>query len=289
MSHPAVHDSTHNGATAHPARHVLVAFGSAIPIGLVGALIGLGGAEFRLPVLVGALGYPSRRAIPLNLAISFLTLGMAFFVRGRVLPWEQVIAFWPLLGALLVGSLSMAFWGAGWLPRLRQRHLERAIFGLLAGLGVLLIAEAFLPLAPQGRGIATGAAQYLLAFTAGLGIGLVSSLLGVAGGELIIPTLVFIFGLDVKLAGSASVLIGLPTVTVGLLRHLHHGRLTPQEGLWVILPMGIGTFLGGWFAGPLLGRIAPGALKVLLGLILLFSAWRVFHPNRNHAAAADAA
>ena len=289
MSHPTAHDFIPKRAATHPARHALVAFGSAVPIGLVGALIGLGGAEFRLPILVGALGYPSRRAIPLNLAISFLTLGMAFFVRGRILPWKQVIAFWPLLGALLLGSLSMAFGGAGWLPRLGQKHLERAIFWLLAGLGVLLMAEAFMPLAPQGRGIAAGGAQYLLAFVAGLGIGLVSSLLGVAGGELIIPTLVFIFGFEVKLAGSASVLLGLPTITVGLLRHLRHGRLTPQESLWVILPMGIGTFLGGWFAGPLLGRIAPGALKVLLGLILLFSAWRVFHPNQDHTAASDAA
>lgn len=239
MSHPTVHDSVPKRTGTHLARSVLVAFGSAIPIGFIGALIGLGGAEFRLPLLVGALGYPSRRAIPLNLAVSFLTLGMAFFVRGRVLPRERMIAFWPLLGTLLLGSLSTAFWGAGWLPRLRQTHLERAIFGLLAGLGVLLIAEAFLPLAPQGHGIASGAAQYLLALGAGLGIGLVSSLLGVAGGELIIPTLVFIFGFEVKLAGSAGVIIGLPTVTVGLLRHLRHGRLAPQEGLWVIFSIGI--------------------------------------------------
>lgn len=181
MSHPTIPDSVFRRTAAHPTRHASVAFGSAIPIGLVGALIGLGGAKFRLPILVGALGYPSRRAISLNLAISFLTLGMAFFVRGRVLPWEQVIAFWPLLGALLLGSLSMAFWAAGWLPRLRQSHLERAIFGLLAGLGLLLIAEAFVPLLPVERGLVTGAAQYLLAFIAGLGIGLVSSLLAWLG------------------------------------------------------------------------------------------------------------
>ncbi|WP_299029805.1 sulfite exporter TauE/SafE family protein [uncultured Thermanaerothrix sp.] len=283
-----VHGSAHKVEASYPVRRVGVAFLSAVPIGLVGTLIGLGGAEFRLPLLVGVLGYSSRRAVPLNLAISFLTLGMALFVRGRVLPWGQVMAFWPLLGALLLGSLSAAFWGAGWLPRLRQSHLERAIFGLLAGLGLLLIVEAGVPLLPAGRGLATGAAQYPVAFIAGLGIGLVSSLLGVAGGELIIPTLIFIFGMEIKLAGSASVLIGLLTVTIGLLRHLHQGRLSPQEGLQVILPMGAGTFLGAWLAGPLLGQIAPGALKFLLGLILLVSAWRVFRPTRAHAAGADA-
>ncbi len=66
-----------------------------MPIGLVGALSGMKDAESRLPVLVGALGYPSAAPIPLNLVIGFLTLGMAFSVRGRVLPWEQVIRSSP--------------------------------------------------------------------------------------------------------------------------------------------------------------------------------------------------
>ena len=39
---------------------------------------------------------------------------------------------------------------------------------------------------------------------AGLVIGIVASLLGVAGGELLIPTLVLLFGIDIKLAGSLS-------------------------------------------------------------------------------------
>ena len=36
------------------------------------------------------------------------------------------------------------------------------------------------------------------------GIGIVAALLGVAGGELLIPTLVLLFGADIKLAGSLT-------------------------------------------------------------------------------------
>ena len=39
---------------------------------------------------------------------------------------------------------------------------------------------------------------------AGFAIGVVAALLGVAGGELLIPTLVLLFGVDIKLAGSLS-------------------------------------------------------------------------------------
>ncbi len=38
------------------------AFGFAVPISVLGGLIGLGGAEFRLPVLAGALHYTARRS-----------------------------------------------------------------------------------------------------------------------------------------------------------------------------------------------------------------------------------
>jgi hypothetical protein len=42
---------------------------------MLGGLIGLGGAELRLPVLAGPLGYAARQAVPLNLAVSLMTLG----------------------------------------------------------------------------------------------------------------------------------------------------------------------------------------------------------------------
>jgi uncharacterized membrane protein YfcA len=41
----------------------------------------------------------------------------------------------------------------------------------------------------------------------GIGVGLVSSILGVAGGELLIPILIFLFEVDIKTAGSASIVI----------------------------------------------------------------------------------
>ena len=48
----------------------------------------------------------------------------------------------------------------------------------------------------------------------GIGVGLVSSVLGVAGGELLIPTLILVFGADVKAAGSASIMISIGVVMV---------------------------------------------------------------------------
>jgi uncharacterized membrane protein YfcA len=74
---------------------------------------------------------------------------------------------------------------------------------------------------------------------------LVSSLLGVAGGELIIPTLVFAFGADIKTAGTASLLISLPTVAVGVLRHRRLGSFADRAELTqTVAPMGVDSVVG---------------------------------------------
>jgi uncharacterized membrane protein YfcA len=56
---------------------------------------------------------------------------------------------------------------------------------------------------------------------AGFVIGVIASLLGVAGGEFLIPTLVLLFGADIKLAGSLrAVAIGGKACT-GMSRNRH--------------------------------------------------------------------
>lgn len=89
----------------------------------------------------------------------------------------------------------------------------------------------------------------------GLVIGLVSSLLGVAGGELIIPTLVFAFGADIKTAGTASLIISLPTVFVGVVHYTMRGAFDNRKDLTsTVAPMGVGSVIGS-FIGVLLVRI----------------------------------
>jgi uncharacterized protein len=84
----------------------------------------------------------------------------------------------------------------------------------------------------------------------GLGIGLVSSLLGVAGGELIIPTLVFAFGAGIKAAGTASLLVSLPTVAVGVLRHRGLGAFEEGQDITkIVAPMGVGSVVGAVVGG----------------------------------------
>lgn len=261
----------------------LLAFLYGAPIGVLGGLIGLGGAELRLPVLKAVFNYPTRRAISLNLAVSLLTLLASLTIRLRMSPRGALLPLLPVIAGLIAGSILGAYLGASYASRISVAQLDRWVFALLVGIGALLIAEALLPW--QAGGIPWGLAVRLpLAALCGLGIGLVSSLLGVAGGELIIPTLVFLFGVDIKIAGTASVLVSLPTVLSGLLRYWRGGSFDERGDLSaLVFPMGIGSILGALLGGILVPYVPSSALKLGLGAILILSAVRIFLAPKERA------
>jgi len=239
-------------------------------------LIGLGGAEFRLPLLVALFGYDLRRAVALNLATSLLTVTTAAGTR-------VVIETPPALGSLGVVALMMALGGmlgarsgSRWLARVSDRRLQRLVRRLLLLTGALLLVEA--ALAWQSPGLPLGDfGRMVLGAGTGILIGAVSSLLGVAGGELIIPTLVFAFGADIKSAGTLSLFISIPAIVVGLASQ--RGRIVSggrRDLTRVVVPLGIGSVIGAMVGANLVARVPGAAVKVLLGVVLIVSALKLF-------------
>ena len=108
----------------------------------------------------------------------------------------------------------------------------------------------------------TGVSRALLAVVCGVGIGVVSSLLGVAGGELIIPTLLFLFGIDVKPAGTLSLLISIPTVMVGLWRQRAGVSVAEGDLGSLVVPMAAGSIVGAFLGGLLVAVTVAAILKV---------------------------
>ena len=110
-------------------------------------------------------------------------------------------------------------------------------------------------------------------FVIGIGIGLVSSMLGVAGGELLIPALVFIFGADIKTAGSASIIISLGVVLMGIWRFWRLGAIPNGGGARrITTAMAAGSIVGATLGGMAVAYAPVTFLKVLLGCILIAAA-----------------
>jgi uncharacterized membrane protein YfcA len=121
------------------------------------------------------------------------------------------------------------------------------------------------------------AGQPLLVGSAQLVVGIVASLLGVAGGELLIPTLVLLFGADIKLAGSLSLAVSLPTMLVGFTRYIRDRSFSVLgHNRAFLLVMAVGSIVGAFIGGLLLGVVPDAVLLPALAVILLVSAVKVW-------------
>lgn len=250
-------------------------FGGGALIGALGGLVGLGGAEFRLPLLIGMFRFAPLEAIILNKAMSLVVVTSALMFRTKSIPVDLVAAHFAIVLNLLAGSLLGAWCGASWATRLHSRTLYKLIAVLLASIAVVLIlGHGYTEARPTPL---TGGGLWVAGAVAGFGIGVVASLLGVAGGELLIPTLVLLFGIDIKLAGSLSLAVSLPTMLVGFTRYSRDGSFAVlRRSLQFVGFMAAGSIVGAFIGGLLLGRIPAELLYPLLALILVLSAVKVW-------------
>ena len=77
-------------------------------------MIGLGGAEFRLPLLIGSFGFAALDAVILNKAMSLVVVASALLFRAGTISLDTVAAHWRIIANLLAGSLLGAWVGASW-------------------------------------------------------------------------------------------------------------------------------------------------------------------------------
>jgi len=262
-------------------RSAMLAFATGTPIGCLGGLIGLGGAEFRLPVLVGLFKYPSRKAVAINIAISLITVISSICFRIPKINFDTLIPLLAVMVSIICGSMTGAFFGVDFSKNLTEKFFKRVILILLIFIGCLLIFESFVPFV---SGIITLEHIYIIILVGifcGLIIGFISSLLGVAGGELIIPTLILVFGVDIKLAGTVSLLISIPTIIIGVLKHFSNKMYSDKKDFSsVVFPMGIGSIIGSFIGAILVSIVSSEKIKLILGILLIFSAVKLFFERK---------
>ncbi len=243
-------------------------------VGVLGGLIGLGGAEFRLPILVSVFNYRTLQSIIINLIVSLVTVTFSFIFRNGIVGLENIAANWTVIVNILAGSLIGSYVGVHYATRINERVLNRVVVVFLVFLSVVLIGHN-LTFSLESLQL-----PYLLrvslGFLAGIIIGIFSSMLGVAGGELIIPTVILLFSVDIKLAGSLSLAISIPTILMGLFKYRSQQRLKevkPEQKF--IISMASGSILGAFVGSNLLRYVSSSLLYLILGTILLLSALKL--------------
>ena len=173
---------------------MLLALIGAIIIGLSLGLLGSGGSILTVPILVYVLGQPEKVAIAGSLIIvgSIALAGAIPWALRRQVDWRSVLLFG------LPGMLGT--WFGATLAAYLPGPLQLAIFAV-----VMLIAATRM-LQPAAVAEVAPARRSRLVMQ-GLGVGVLTGIVGVGGGFLILPALVVLGGLSMHRAIGTSLSI----------------------------------------------------------------------------------
>lgn len=263
---------TGRGVYCNIAAMEILGYFAAVLIGVSLGLIGGGGSILTVPVLVYLFGVSPLLATSYSLFI----VGSTSLV-GAIRNYRN--GFVSIKTALLFGlsSITTVF--------LTRKFIMPAIPDVLLQAGGVTITKSFatmilfavlmvLASVSMMRGQKTkteadkkpdSSLRLLPLFTYGVGIGLVTGILGAGGGFLIIPALVLLVGLPMKEAIGTSLLIIALNSLIGFT-----GDIGQYDTDWKLLAIVTAISVAGIFIGGQLGKKIPGSsLKKGFGWFVL--------------------
>jgi uncharacterized membrane protein YfcA len=253
------------------ARTGAIVAASGFVTGVAAGLIGVGGGEFRIPVLVQLLGLPLKMAGGINLVIGLFTVLLGVFRRWGQHSWTQDdLALTAIMGSVSVAGTALGALGRGKLP---ARPLKWFVCVYLIAVGLWMLYEAMAHV-EQALIDPSGGLRWLLAAIVAFVIAVASGALGVAGGEMRIPALLYLFAIPIKQAGTLSLMVSIPTVAAGAVTDRIMGRI-PNVMVMAAVLMGVASAAGVLVGAALLPYAHPHVIKGLLGVILLLATVRL--------------
>ncbi|MHB9075732.1 MAG: sulfite exporter TauE/SafE family protein [Desulfobaccales bacterium] len=256
--------------------------GLGVGVGLYGTLIGAGGGFVLMPILL--LLYPKvppEQLTAISLAVVFFNAlsGSESYALMKRIDYKSGLMFaTATIPGAIIGALNTA-----WVPR----HLFNGIFGvILLGGAIFLfmrpnlqrqkreVQEKYHHFEAHRHLVAAGGETYDYEFNPLVGIGLsffvgyASSFLGIGGGIIHVPALIYLLDFPVHVATATSHFILAIMSLTGTLVHMWRGDLATgvNETLALAIGVMVGAPLGAQLSNRIQGAWIVRSLAVALGL-----------------------
>jgi hypothetical protein len=241
--------------------------------GAYGTFIGAGGGFVLAPVLL--LIYPGEAPetiTSISLAVVFFNAlsGTLAYANTKRIDYKSGMIF-------AVATMPGAVLGA-----LSTNAMSRARFNLLFG-GLLILIALMLAISPGRKSTAQRAqadietlaifglskAKLILGVAFSTVFGFISSFLGIGGGFMYVPALVYMLGFPVHIATATSLFVLTITALTGSATHVAAGLF--HHGIRLAIALSIGAILGAQLGAKLSQRIHGDwiirSLAIALGLV----------------------
>ena len=107
----------------------------------------------------------------------------------------------------------------------------------------------------------------------GVSAGILAGMVGVGGGIVIVPALVYLFGMDQHTAQGTSLAVLLPpTGLFAFMRYYHAGHVDLKMAALIV----IGLLIGGWFGGGWAQQLSGPALRKGFAAFMVLAGVRMF-------------
>lgn len=240
-------------------------------IGLSLGLLGGGGSILTVPIFVYVLGYAAKPAIAMSLPVVGATslVGAVGHWRAGNVNLRQAVSFGVVA---MVGAYAGA----------RLAVLVSGVVQLTLLAVVMLAAAMSMLRRPRDRAATAGTADAKpvsrpLVLLVGLGVGLLTGLVGIGGGFLIVPALVILARLPMKQAVGTSLVVIAMNSASGFA-----GYLGQVDVPWAFMGMFTAVAIGGILVGTYLVRfVSQQALKRAFALFLLLMGGVILYQNRG--------
>jgi hypothetical protein len=225
-------------------------------IAFVFSMLGLGGSQLYIPVLFWMGLDFKTQAIPLGMLLNVVNSSSAAWTYGRkkLIQWRVAIPF----GLSMVLLAPLGTWVNINLPT----KPVILIFAVFTAAAAILMLSGWKP----KRGELTRQGQTVLGVSAGGILGFFAGLIGRSGGSFVVP-LLYIAGLDARLAAATSALVVTFSGTSSFLSHI----FTAAQPDWLVWGLSVvSVFLGSQAGSRLMaGRLKSEAVKIIFGVVLL--------------------
>jgi len=235
----------------------------ALLVGFVLGLLGGGGSVLTVPILIYALHVPVKPAIAMSLVVVGLVAFIGFLghARQRTVSTRVALIFGP-------PAVAAAYAGAR-IARHVPPHVQLVLFALFGLTGSVLMFRAAMKMSGKPDTApyefrADTRTVVLLALE-GIGVGLLTGLIGVGGGFLIVPALVFVARLPMRLAIGTSLLVITLNALSGFAGYVGTVPIDWHLVAWFTSIAAVGSI-----AGTLISKQVPQKrLKEVFGVLLI--------------------
>jgi len=237
--------------------------GLALVVGLLLGLLGGGGSILTVPILVYVLHEPVKPAIATSLCVVGLVALIGFVSHAR----QGAVA---VRVALIFGPFAVVAAYAG--ARLAEHipsEIQLVLFALVGLAGsVLMLRGTFresggpenAPYAFHGD-----ARTIVLLAVQGIGVGILTGIIGVGGGFLIVPALILIARLPIRHAIGTSLLVIAMNALAGFAGYALIVPIDWRLVGWFTMVAGLGSIAGTMLSG----RVPEARLRQVFGVLLI--------------------